>query len=142
MLGVIYDKHYPVPVGLRQQDKIQTIMIIEDEEDILLVYRDFLEKKGYTIDASAPTANEVLRDYESYRPDLVIVDYRLPGSMNGLEAAEKILRKDPAARILMITAYENVKREIQENPFLSDKQVFFMPKPVQLANLARFIASL
>jgi len=129
-------------MGLRQQDKVQTIMIIEDEEDILLVYRDFLEKKGYTIEASAPTANEVLRDYELYRPDLVIIDYRLPGSMNGLEAAEKIMLKDPTAKILMITAYENVKKELRENKFFSDKQVFFMSKPVQLAHLARFISSL
>ncbi|HEX2615743.1 MAG TPA: response regulator [Nitrososphaera sp.] len=129
-------------MGLRQQDKIQTIMIIEDEEDIMLVYRDFLEKKGYTIEASAPTANEALHDYESYQPDLVIIDYRLPGSMNGLQAAEKIIQKDPAAKILMITAYENVKRELQENPFFSNKQVFFMSKPVQLAHLVRFIASL
>jgi DNA-binding NtrC family response regulator len=117
-------------------------MIVEDEEDILQVYRDFLERKGYMIEASAPTANEVLRDYESYRPNLVIIDYRLPGSMNGLEAAEKIMRRDPAAKILMITAYEHVKRELQENHFFSDKQFFFMSKPVQLAHLARFIASL
>jgi len=129
-------------MGLRQQGKVQSIMIIEDEEDILLVYRDFLEKKGYTIEASAPTANEILHDYKLYRPDLVMIDYRLPGSMNGLEAAEKILQQDPEAKILMITAYENVRKEIYANKFFSDKQVFFMPKPVQLAKLARFIASL
>jgi|SRR5581483_4371310 len=129
-------------MGLRQQSKVQSIMIIEDEEDILLVYRDFLEKKGYTIEASAPTANEVLYDYDLYQPDLVIIDYRLPGSMNGLEAAEKIMRQDPEARILMITAYENVKEELYANKFFSDKHVFFMSKPVQLANLVRFIASL
>ena len=129
-------------MGLQQQDKIQTIMIVEDEQDILLVYKDYLERKGYRIEASAPTANEVLRDYEHYQPDLVIIDYRLPGSMNGLEAAEKILQKYPIAKILMITAHENVKKQIQENEFFSDKKVLFLTKPVQLAYLARFIASL
>jgi DNA-binding NtrC family response regulator len=129
-------------MGLTQEGKIQTIMIIEDEEDIMLIYRDFLEKKGYTIEASAPTANEALRDYESYRPDLVILDYGLPGSMNGLQAAEKLIQKHPSAKILIITAYENVKRQLQENHFFRDKQVFFMSKPIQLGQLARFIASL
>lgn len=129
-------------MGLKQQDRVQTIMIIEDEEDILLVYRDFLERRGYTIEVSAPTANEILRDYETYRPDLVILDYRLPGSMNGLQAAEKILRKNPSARILIVTAFENVKKELAENAFFDDKNISAMIKPVQLTNLARFIADL
>jgi DNA-binding NtrC family response regulator len=130
-------------VGLRQQQgRIQTIMIIEDEGDVLLVYRDFLEKRGYTIEASAPTANEVLRDYDTYRPDLVIIDYRLPGNMNGLEAAEKILRKDPAARVLVITAYENVRRELKENRFFDGKKISVLVKPVQLGRLAKIIAGL
>jgi CheY-like chemotaxis protein len=129
-------------VGLTEQNKIKTIMIIEDEADILLVYRDYLETKGYSIEASAPTANDILYDYEQYKPDLVIIDYKLPGSMNGLEAAEKILQKDPAAKILIITAYENVKRELQENEFFLNKKVFYLAKPVQLSFLARFIARL
>ena len=129
-------------MGLKQQDRVQTIMIIEDEEDILLVYRDFLERKGYRIEASAPMANEILRDYKAYRPDLVILDYRLPGSMNGLQAAEKILQKNPAARILIVTAFEDVKKELTENAFFDGKKISVLIKPVQLPNLARLIADL
>src|ERR687884_854111 len=126
-------------VELRHRGKIQTIMIVEDEGDILDVYSNFLRRKGYTIEVGAPTANEILHDYETYKPDLVIIDYRLPGSMNGLEASEKILQKYPIAKILMITAHENVKKQIQENKFFSDKKVLFLTKPVQLSYLARFI---
>jgi DNA-binding NtrC family response regulator len=129
-------------MGLKQQGRVQTIMIIEDEEDVLLVYRDFLERRGYRIEVSAPTANEILRDYEAYRPDLVILDYRLPGSMNGLQAAEKILRKNPSARILIITAFENVKKELAENRFFDDKKISVLIKPVQLAYLVRVISGL
>jgi DNA-binding NtrC family response regulator len=129
-------------VGLKQQGKVQTIMIIEDEEDILLVYRDFLAKRGYTIEVSAPTANEVLRDYDAYQPDLVLIDYRLPGSMNGLEAAERILRKNPLARILIVTAHEDVRKELSENKFFDDKRIYALIKPVQLSRLARIIADL
>jgi len=121
---------------------VQTIMIIEDEEDILLVYRDFLAKRGYTIEVSAPTANEVLRDYDAYQPDLVLIDYRLPGSMNGLEAAERILRKNPLARILIVTAHEDVRKELSENKFFDDKRIYALIKPVQLSRLARIIADL
>jgi DNA-binding NarL/FixJ family response regulator len=83
-------------------------------EDILLVCRDFLEKRGYSIEVSAPTANEILRDYELYRPNLIMLDYRLPGYMNGLQAAQKILKKDPAARILIVTAFEDAKRSCRK----------------------------
>jgi DNA-binding NtrC family response regulator len=129
-------------VVLKQQDKVQTIMLIEDEEDILLVYRDFLERKGYKIEVSAPTANEILRDYEAYRPDLVILDYRLPGYMNGLQAAEKILRKHELARILIVTAFEDAKIELAKNKFFNDKKISVLIKPVQLGHLARIIATL
>jgi DNA-binding NtrC family response regulator len=127
---------------LKQQGKIRTIMIVEDEEDILDVYSDFLKRKGYTIEASAPTANEILRDYEAYRPDLVIIDYRLPGSINGVEASEKILRNYPSARIIIITAFDEVKKEIRERRFFNDKRILVLIKPVQLGYLARVISSL
>lgn len=127
---------------LKQQDKVQTIMIIEDEEDVLVVYRDFLERKGYRIEVSAPTANEILRDYEAYQPDLVILDYRLPGSMNGLQAAEKILRNHPFARILIVTAFEDVKKELAKNRFFDSKKISALIKPVQLSQLARLISNL
>src|ERR671930_2429147 len=127
---------------LKQQGRVRTIMIVEDEQDILDVYRDFLKRKGYTIEVSAPTANEILRDYEAYRPDLVIIDYRLPGSMNGVEASEKILRNYPSAKILIMTAFDNEKKEIRENRFFDDKTVLVLIKPVQLAYLVRLISRL
>ena len=127
---------------LKQQGSIRSIMIVEDEEDILDVYSDFLKRKGYTIEVSAPTANEILRDYETYRPDLVIIDYRLPGSINGVEASEKILRNYPSARIIIMTAFDEVKKEIRENRFFNDKTVLVLIKPVQLPYLARLISSL
>jgi DNA-binding NtrC family response regulator len=126
----------------KQQEKVRTIMLIEDEEDILLVYRDFLERKGYEIEVSAPTANEILRDYDTYRPDLVILDYRLPGYMNGLQAAEEILRNHERARVLIVTAFEDAKKELAKNEFFNDKKISVLMKPVQLGHLARLIANM
>ncbi|HKU49042.1 MAG TPA: response regulator [Nitrososphaera sp.] len=127
-------------MGLRNAS-VHTIMIIEDEDDILQVYKDFLERKGYAVEVSAPTANEAVKDYETYKPDLIMIDYRLPGAMNGLQAAERILRVDPFARILMVTASENIGRELASNAFLSDKMISVVRKPVRLANLAKTISS-
>ena len=129
-------------VELRHRGKIQTIMIVEDEGDILDVYSNFLRRKGYTIEVGAPTANEILHDYETYKPDLVMIDYRLPGSMNGLEASEKILQHYPSARIVIMTAFDKVKEEIKKNSFLDSKKVVVLIKPVRLGDLVRLISSL
>lgn len=121
---------------------IHTIMIIEDEDDILNIYKDFLQRKGFRVAVSAPTANEVLRDYQTYMPDLTMIDYRLPGEMNGLEAAEKILRVDPSAKIMMVTASESIEADLEKNAFLSNKKIAVIRKPVRLGVLAKRIASL
>ena len=117
-------------------------MIVEDEGDILDVYSNFLRRKGYIIEVSAPTANEILHDYEIYKPDLVIIDYRLPGSMNGLEASEKILQRYPSARILIMTAFDRVKEEMKKNSFFDNKKVIVLIKPLRLGHLARLIPRL
>ena len=47
-------------------------MIIEDEQDLLNLYKDFLINKGYHISVTNTTASNVLGDYEEFEPDLVI----------------------------------------------------------------------
>lgn len=126
----------------RQRGSARTIIIIEDEGDVLLVYRDYLIKKGFSVVASAPTADEVLRDYKTYRPGLVIMDYKLPGSMNGLEAAERILREDGSAKVLIVSAHEKAARELGSNAFLKGRDVVLMKKPLHLAELARAVSGI
>lgn len=98
----------------RQQRQIRKVMIVEDELDILLLYKDYLKSKGHFVIASSTTADEVLVDYEKYAPDIVIIDYKLPGKKNGLEAAKEIVIKYPSVRVLIITAYENAKDELKK----------------------------
>ena len=82
------------------------VMIIEDEIDILLLYKDYLNNKGFSVQATSTTANEALKDYETFCPNMLILDYNLPGKLSGLEAAKQILKKYPNAPIIIVTAYE------------------------------------
>ena len=124
--------------GLGQTTKI---MIIEDDEDILLLYKDYLKKKGHIITVSSTTANEAVRDYDSYKPDLVIADFKLPGRKNGLHAASEILSKHSRAKILIITAFEHVREEMVEKGF-PRKNVIILIKPVRLSRLGQIISRL
>jgi DNA-binding response OmpR family regulator len=126
----------------RQQRQIRKVMIVEDEHDILQLYKDYLKTKGHSIIASSTTADDVLVDFEKYRPDLVIIDYKLPGLKNGLQAAREIFAKFPSARILIITAYENIKEELNNDPFFRNKKVEIIIKPIRLARLADMILEL
>ena len=119
----------------KKEKRHLSIMIIEDEQDILLLYKDYLMSRGHNVVATSTTANEILSDYDRIRPDVAIIDYKLPNDNNGLDAALQILNKYPSAAILIVTAYETVTKEITKMPFLDNKRVEVLIKPLRLAQL-------
>ena len=123
----------------KKEKRHLSIMIIEDEQDILLLYKDYLMSRGHNVVATSTTANEILSDYDRIRPDVAIIDYKLPNDKNGLDAALQILNKYPSAAILIVTAYETVTKEITKMPFLDNKRVEVLIKPLRLAQLENSI---
>jgi DNA-binding response OmpR family regulator len=78
-----------------------TILIIEDEPELVKVLRSYLEKAGFTV-LAAFRGDTGLSTWEHKRPDLVILDLNLPG-MDGLDVAREIRRK-AGTPIVMLTA--------------------------------------
>ncbi len=81
-----------------------SVLVIDDEKDILKLLQYNLEKEGYQF-LSARTGEEGLEAARLKKPDLVVLDLMLPG-MDGFEVC-KILRADPSTRhipVLMLTA--------------------------------------
>lgn len=126
----------------KKEKKRLSIMIIEDEQDILLLYKDYLLSRGHNVVATSTTANEIISDYDRIRPDVAIIDYKLPNDKNGLDAALQILNKYPSAAILIVTAYETVTKEIAKMPFLDNKRVEVLIKPLRLAQLENSLVSI
>src|SRR5215208_7042994 len=118
------------------------IMIIEDEIDILLLYKDYLNNKGFSVLATSTTANEALKDYENFYPNLIILDYNLPGKTNGLEASRQILKKYPKVPIIIVTAFDIVKNELSQDQFFTDKNIILLLKPIKLNILESNIKNL
>jgi len=82
----------------------ETILIVEDEEDILELVRYNLAREGYRV-TGLTSGEEALKAVRKSPPDLVLLDLMLPG-MDGLEIC-KILKGDPQTRhipIVMLTA--------------------------------------
>ena len=68
-----------------------TILIIEDEQELVRVLRSYLEQAGFKV-LSALRGDTGLTTWESSKPDLVILDLNLPG-IDGLDVARAIRRK-------------------------------------------------
>jgi DNA-binding response OmpR family regulator len=118
------------------------IMILEDEEDILILYKDYLSGRGHDVVSTYLTANNVLSEFGEKLPDICLVDYRLSGKTNGLDAATEILNKFPSMPILFVTAYEPLVREIKLNTFLEDKKISVLVKPVMLEEIEKTMMNL
>jgi DNA-binding response OmpR family regulator len=78
-----------------------TILIIEDEPELVKVLRSYLEKANFDV-LTAYRGDSGLTLWENQRPDLVILDLNLPG-MDGLDVARAI-RKQAETPIIMLTA--------------------------------------
>jgi two-component system response regulator BaeR len=80
----------------------QTILIIEDEEKIASLLRDYLEKTGGYQTHWVARGDEALAAFEASSPDLVLLDLMLPG-MTGLDVC-KAIRAKSRVPIIMVTA--------------------------------------
>ena len=112
--------------------KTYTIMILDDEEDILNLYSDYLLSKGHRVLKTYVNADTILDDIDIAFPDLYIIDYRLLGNMNGIEVAIEILKKFPSACIVFITGVELLDQEISKHEIFCDKNIDVLLKPVKL----------
>lgn len=81
------------------------IAVVEDEPELQALYRLVLKSKGYSVAYVSANAEDAVCKYEHcpVKPDLVIMDGRLQDS-SGEEAARRICRMHPGARILFATA--------------------------------------
>ncbi len=117
-------------------------MILDDEEDILNLYSDYLSSMGHRVIRTYVNADTILEDINIEPPDVYIIDYRLLGNMNGIEVAIEILNKFPSACIIFITAFELVKKEISKRDIFQDKNIDVLIKPVKLHAIQNTIINL
>lgn len=80
---------------------MSTVLIIEDEPELVKILRSYLEKSGFSV-LTAGRGDTGLSVWEHKRPDLVLLDLNLPG-MDGLDVAREIRRKGDTP-IIMLTA--------------------------------------
>jgi two-component system, OmpR family, alkaline phosphatase synthesis response regulator PhoP len=81
-----------------------TILVVDDEPKIAQLARDYLEHAGFRV-VSATDGRAALRAVSRERPDLIVLDLRLP-DMDGLDVT-RTLRKASSVPIIMLTARDD-----------------------------------
>jgi DNA-binding NtrC family response regulator len=109
--------------------KDATILIVDDEEDILLTLRLFL-KQHFERVFTERNPNLLPRMMRQYEPDVILLDMNFrKGDTSGTEGMrwlQKAIELDPRANVIMITAYGDVKVAVQ---CLKAGAVDFVEKP-------------
>lgn len=85
-----------------------TVLLVDDHSVVRAGFRRLLEEdKDIEVLAEAESGEEACLDYDKHKPDVLVMDLAMPG-IGGLGATQRILAKDPKARILVLSVYEDV----------------------------------
>lgn len=83
------------------------IIIVDDDKLVSASLKTILETSGDVhVQALGSSGAEAVSLYESYHPDVLLMDIRM-NSMNGIEAAREIRRKHPDSKILFLTTFSD-----------------------------------
>lgn len=83
------------------------VMLVDDHAVVRMGFRLLLEgTPDIRVVAEADSGEEAVRQFSGVAPDVLVMDISMPG-IGGLEALGRILAKEPAARILVLSAHED-----------------------------------
>ncbi len=113
------------------------VLVVEDEQIVAADLENKLSQLGYDVVGTADSGEEALTIAAQIRPELVFMDVRLKGPMDGTEAARSIQRLT-GAPIIFITAYAEI---FLRNPALMYPPGVCLSKPFSLSQLRAVLES-
>ena len=112
------------------------VLIVDDEED----FRETLTKrlKKREVDASGvPSGEEAIKLLKDKMFDVVILDIKMPGGMDGIEALAEIKKIQPLAEVILLTGHASVETSIEG---MKLGAFDYLLKPIKLDELLKKIA--
>ena len=82
------------------------VIIVDDDYLVVNSLKTIVNASGIEVLAVGYDGIEAVELYTKYKPDLILMDIRME-KMNGIEATQEILQKDPNAKILLITTFQD-----------------------------------
>jgi len=123
------------PLRIKQGEG-EKVLIVDDELEVLEGLENMVKAIGYEVDLVS-NGIQAIEHYHSFKPDLILMDWKMP-DMDGVTCAKKILEIDPAARIVMISGYEETDID-KIDADLKNVLKGFILKPFDVKELSKVI---
>jgi DNA-binding NtrC family response regulator len=123
-----------------EKKSLRRILLVDDESDVISVFKMILEMNGYEVDAFTSPKTAL----ENFKPDfygLLLLDIRMP-TMNGFELYRKMRNIDDDVKVCFITAFEDYREEFRETFPMLDEFKYFIRKPKAVEDLVNHVATI
>ena len=124
---------------------VRRVLVVDDEENLRLVLRTLLRRNGYEVE-TAGSGEDALGLVDSFGPDFVITDVRMP-KMGGLDLLATLKAKGSDATVIVMSAYGNTDLALEamkggaydyiQKPFKPDEVVLTLRKAEERELLRR-----
>ncbi|NGZ04418.1 MAG: two-component system response regulator [Nitrospira sp. WS238] len=122
-----------MPETLDESGAIPTILVVDDDSDLLAAVSDRLTAEGFQV-VTACSGIEALSCMQVCAPALVLLDFHMPG-MNGAETLQSIRRAHPTLPVIMMTGAN--RAELQQRHQVLCNADEFLQKPIHWRLLQR-----
>jgi len=103
----------------KRNERMKKVLVVDDEESIRELYRADLTDEGYEVELAAD-GRQALRGLDSFRPDLVTLDIKLP-DIDGIEVLRRIREKNATVPVVLLTAFGEFRQDF--NTWASDAYI-------------------
>jgi len=112
------------------------VLVVDDEEDFLETLTKRMNKRGVDT-VGAKSGEEALDIMKEKTFDVVILDVKMPGGMDGIEALREMKNIQPSAEVILLTGHASVETSIEG---MKLGAFDYLLKPIRLEDLLKKVA--
>jgi PAS domain S-box-containing protein len=133
------EKASEAPAEARLPGGAETILLVEDDEEVRMITRRVLERYGYTI-WEAPTAREAREVWRSHREEvaLLLTDIIMPEGVTGRDLAEELRKDRPGLKVVFMSGY-STEMVGKDTEFFRRTRSHFLQKPCSPGTLLQTV---
>lgn len=113
--------------------KDKKVLIVEDEMIIALLIERMVTNLGHEVIGKVTSGEDAISEALKYEPDLILMDIRLKGEIDGIEAMSRI-REKKEIPVIYISGNTDA---IHQNKIDESEYIEFLSKPITISDLSR-----
>jgi CheY-like chemotaxis protein len=113
------------------------LLIVDDDPDIIIVFKTALENNKYSVDAFTNPL-EAISKFKTNQYDFVLLDVVMP-EMDGFELYDEIKRIDPNVKVCFMTAYDVNYESLKDIYEMPDIDGTYFKKPFEMEELIEYL---